>query len=236
MRIAIPTLPNPESKSLADLLEKAGHLVVSDFPSFTVELHPGLATVVDAPDAMFGRLAVFRIGELTSKPVGVQVSGGNLDDRKVVVFVRPEDIEPVCVGILRACDQVKQFGSPNHKVVKAAIDQTEIFANLYEAIKEEQDEFLKQQLSLNNQQNDLLNSKVESLRDSIHYAKGELQESVEKGIASVKLLTDSKLAQLADTVTTEGFRTRNVANAASQLLHDDLFTYFNRKRWWEIWK
>jgi hypothetical protein len=238
MRISISTLPSPEAKSLADTLEKAGHLIVEDFPSYTVDIRFGPKTIIDVPDAMFGRLAVFRIGELTSNPVRVQVSGGNLDDRKIVVRTTPEDLEAVCVGILRAVDQTKQFTLPKEKAL--ADTNTELFVNLWESVKRDQATFLEAQHKLSEDQSlsieSLLRAQTIALSNSVFDKLGSVHTDILSSLALDQEETNNAIKKLSNDLIANTAIIVDHASDSRKELFSDLMAYYTRKRWWEFWR
>lgn len=140
MRIAIPSLPSDASVSLQALLEEAGHLIASDFPSYTVTLRDSADyyIAIDVPDSRFGRLLTHRIAEFTDDGVLVKAKGGNLNDKAAIIDVpnRGDAVSAVCVGILRALDQIRAITTqPAKDADKPLYNVSELLGSAVEAVK-----------------------------------------------------------------------------------------------------
>jgi hypothetical protein len=110
MRIAVHGTSDAAAM-LRSNLRQAGYVVGTDDAGLTIHVEPTTTPfiIVDIPDSQFGRLVTHRVAELAPDGgVFVQASGGNLDDRVVVIRVsaqQPAAESAVALGVMRAVDQ-----------------------------------------------------------------------------------------------------------------------------------
>lgn len=218
MRIAIPSLPSPDSVSLKAILEQAGYLIVTDFPSYTITLtqgsHPWI--VVDVPDAIFGRLLTHRIGELAPwNGVFVKAKDGNQNDKAAIIEIPDNDakaLEAVCVGTMRALDQLQKVKSEPAKTAGTPfLNASELLANA-----------------------------VDVLRFEIHKASTTVDGHLTQVIVESRTATDEQLTALAKSQTASQSATYSQIQhgisetlRARQSLFDDLMKYYQRPRAWQ---
>jgi len=225
MRIAIPSLPSAASISLRGTLEAGGYVVAEDFASYTVTLQDmqvGDDIVIDAPDAIFGRLVAQRIGALAPNGgVFLACKGGNQNDRAVVIGVpsHGKALEAVCTGVLRALDQTRQFlRDPAQKQGQPFADVPEILSNLARALQTHQ-------------------------KDQTTAVKKALEDHT----LSLLMKLDTRADSLRDLVAAEASRIRLVQQGTTSrvmetlveqrpALFADLIGYYTRKRWWQVWR
>lgn len=221
MRISIPSLPSVASRSLRGTLEAGAYIVTDEFPSFTVTLHDapaGKDITVDTPDARFGRLVAMRIGDLAGG-VFLSVKGGNQNDRAVEIWVPddPKAIEAVCVGVLRALDQMR-VAMTSAAPVQPLADVPELLANVVRAIQtSQQQETAAVKVALDGQTLAVLRA-LDTRYDRLHANltdEASRIRTVQQG--SVDMLKETAVEQHA-------------------ALFSDLMGYYDRPRWWRFWR
>lgn len=221
MRISIPSLPSPASKSLQGTLESAGYQVVSDFPSYTITLHEGdLPFIsVDGPDSALTRLVTHRVGELARDGgVFVKVKDGNQNDKALAITLAPDAIEAVCVGVMRALDQIQVQHRHVAAVAEPLANASELLGNAVDKILDKQDhDFVR----IMDRLKDVAFDMRESLKE---HRSAQITDS-----AKVCEQIQRSTGQLMSHVITR-------ADLSRRGLFDDLMTYYTRKRWWQVWK
>ncbi len=218
MRIAIPSLPSPDSLSLKAMLEEAGYLIVTEFPSYTVTLKPGTHPwiVVDVPDAQFGRLLTHRIGDIAPwNGVFVRSKDGNQNDKAALIEIPDNDaaaLKAVCVGTMRALDQIQKIATQPATVANTP------FTNASE----------------------LLASAVQMIQASVNAGSSTVLGELTQRIAESRTATEADLLALQQAQTAGASATYSQLNhcvnetiRARQGLFDDLVRYYERPRAWQ---
>jgi len=217
MRIAIPSLPSPDSLSLKAMLEQAGYLIVTEFPSYTVTLkagtHPWI--VVDVPDAIFGRLLTHRIGDIAPwNGVFVRSKDGNQNDKAALIEIPDNDaaaLKAVCVGTMRALDQIQKIATQPATVANTPfLNASELLANAVEVL----------QADISKASTTVLGHVTQIVTDSHTATNEHLAELVKAQTAA----TTATYSQIQHCVM-ETSRQR-------QVLFADLMAYYTRPRWW----
>ncbi len=218
MRIAIPSLPSPDSLSLKAMLESAGYLVVSDFPSYTIRLvrgsHPWI--VVDVPDAVFGRLLTHRIGEQAPwDGVFVKANGGNQNDKAAIIEIPDNDakaLEAVCVGTMRALDQIQKIATQPAKTAEPFLNASEVIAQAVTMINAHTSE----------QTTTMIGTISDAVQASVTVNAAQLKQ-MQQDMEHMQVVIGD---QMQMHVTTQ-------AERASTDLFRSLIDYYTRPRWWQ---
>ncbi len=199
------------------MLEQAGYLIVTEFPSYTVTLKPGTHPwiVVDVPDAQFGRLLTHRIGDIAPwNGVFVRTKDGNQNDKAALIEIPDNDaaaLKAVCVGTMRALDQIQKIATQPATVANAPfLNASELLANASELIIAE-----------------------------VHKASTTTMTYLSQVVTESQTATHEHLAELSKAQTASTTATYSQiqhcvmeASRQRQALFADLMAYYARPRWW----